>query len=207
MARNYDIKWNGDVVKGFSAALADASEHYTGWARVQMSDAVKEAISKIDASWPHTTITENTIRRTRRRGSMDWTLVTQQMFGGDRVHPWYSGQLHDSVVGVVSDKRKVISMHYMPSSASFPQKDDSGNTVNGSECAFASISAISRTLRFVPGVAASVFVTVPYAEKVNQMTRHKDFEQDLAEDFAASVEDYFFDRADVILRKKVYTTK
>lgn len=196
MARAKDIRWKGKFVKGVTTALADASEHLTGWARMWMSESVRDAILQIDSQWPHTTTVGNSIMRTKKRNSMDWILVSAHKFGGDRVHPWYSGQLHDSVVGVVSDRRRIISAHYMPSHATAPQTDDNGNVVDGSALAMSSIGAISRTLRFVPGVSASIFVTVPYAEKVNRMPRHLDFEWELSSDFAAIVEDFFYTRAE-----------
>lgn len=215
MARAKDIHWKGKVVKGFTTALADAAEHLTGWARVMMSDSVKEAILEMDSMWPHTTFVETGIRNieSSKRGAngtlqRSWrrALVGAQMFGGDRTHPWYTGQLHDSVVGAVTDNRRIVAMHYMPSHASSLQKDENGNVVNGSECALNATSAIARTMRFVPGVAASVFVTVPYAEKVNEMQRHLNYEEELAADFAASVEDYFYSKVEGF-RKKIYRTK
>ena len=196
MARARDIHWQGKFVKGFTTALADSSEHLTGWARDWMSESVRQAILEIDSQWPHSTTIGNTIRRSKRANSMDWVLVGAQSFGGDREHPWYSGQLHDSVVGVVSDNRRIIAAHYMPSHATALQKDDDGNVVNGSELAMEYVSSMSRVLHFVPGVSASIFVAVPYAEKVNRMPRHRDFEWELSADFAAIVEDFFYMRAE-----------
>lgn len=206
MARYKDTHWKGRVVKGFTTALADASEHLTGWARVMMSDSVKEAILEMDSMWPHSTAIGSHIMRSKKRNSTSFQLYAARKFGGDRTHPWYTGQLHDSVVGAVSDNRRIVAMHYMPSHASSLQKDENGNVVNGSECALNATSAIARTMRFVPGVAASVFVTVPYAEKVNKMQRHLDYEEELAADFAASVEDYFYSKVEGF-RKKIYRTK
>lgn len=206
MARSRNVHWKGKFVKGFTMAMAEASEHLTGWARDWMSDAVKDALLEMDAKWPHTTSIGPHIRRSRKRNSMDWILVGAQAFGGDRVHPWYSGQLHDSVVGMVSDRGRVVAAHYMPSHATAPQRDDDGNPVDGSALAISSIGDLSRTMRFLPGVSASVFVTVPYAEKVNNMPRHKDFEWELASDFAASVEDFFYTKAEGY-RTRIYRTK
>lgn len=206
MARYKDTHWKGKVVKGFTTALADASEHLTGWARGWMSDSVKDALLEMDSMWPHSTTIGPHISRSRKRNSTSFQLYSTQKFGGDRTHPWYTGQLHDSVVGAVSDNRRIVAMHYMPSHASSLQKDENGNVVNGSECALAAASSISRTMRFVPGVAASLFVTVPYAEKVNEMARHLNYEEELAADFAASVEDFFYNRAEGF-RTRIYRTK
>lgn len=206
MARAKDIHWQGKAVKGFTTALADASEHLTGWARDWMSESVRDAILEMDSMWPHTTILGNRIRRTKKRNSTEFILVGAQQFGGDRTHPWYSGQLHDSVVGVVSDRRRVVSLQYMPSRAEFPQKDDNGNPVNGGELAMAAALSLSRVMHFLPGVSASIFVTVPYAEKVNEMQRHLGYLDELSADFAASVEDFFYDRADGY-KTRIYRTK
>lgn len=206
MARAKDIHWKGRVVKGFTTALTDAGEHLTGWAKEWMSEAVRESILQMDSVWPHTTIIENTIRRSRKPNSTKYILVGAQMFGGDRTHPWYSGQLHDSVVGVVSDRRRIVSVSYMPSRADFPQKDDNGSPVNGSELALNSISALSRVTRFLPGVSASVYITVPYAEKVNEMPRHLNYMEEIAADFAGCVEDFFYERAEGY-KTRIYRTK
>ena len=208
MARAKNIHWKGKVVKGFTTALADASEHLTGWAKDWMSEAVKESLLEMDSNWPHSTTIGNTIRRTKKRNSMDFILVGEQAFGGDRTHPWYTGQLHDSVVGVVSDSRRVVAMHYMPSRATAPQTDDNGNQVNGSELALSRPyeTSIMRTSHFLPGVSASVFVAVPYAEKVNQMPRHRDYLNDLNADFAATVEDFFYMRAEGF-KTRIFRTK
>ena len=206
MAMAKNINWKGTVVKGFTTALADASEHLTGWARGWMTEAVRDAILEMDSKWPHSTTIGNTIRRTRKRNSSDFILVGAQMFGGDRTHPWYTGQLHDSVVAVVSDNRRVVSMQYMPSRAQSPQKDDNGNPVNGSELALSSALSLSRVTHFLPGVSASIYVAVPYAEKVNEMPRHKDYLYELNADFAASVEDFFYMRAEGY-RTRIYRTK
>lgn len=206
MARAKDIHWKGKVVKGFTTALADASEHLTGWARGWMSDSVKDALLEMDSMWPHSTTIAPHIGRSKKRNSTSFQLYAAQKFGGDRTHPWYTGQLHDSVVGAVSDNRRIVAMHYMPSHASTLQKDENGNVVNGSECALAAAPSIARTMRFVPGVSASLFVTVPYAEKVNEMARHLNYEEELAADFAASVEDFFYGRAEGF-RTRIYRTK
>lgn len=206
MARGRDIHWKGKVVKGFTTALADASEHLTGWARDWMSDSVKDALLEMDSSWPHSTTIGSHISRSRKRNSTSFQLYPTQRFGGDRTHPWYSGQLHDSVVGAVSDNHRIVAMHYMPSRAESPQTDDNGNPVNGSEYALNAASSIKRLSHFLPGVSASLFVTVPYAEKVNQMQRHLNFEEELAADFAASVEDFFYNRAEGF-RTRIYRTK
>lgn len=206
MARVKDVHWKGKVVKGFTTALADASEHLTGWARGWMSESVKDAILEMDSKWPHSTTIAPSIRRSKARNSSAWILIGAQMFGGDREHPWYTGQLHDSVVGVVSDSRHIVSACYMPTRATRLQKDDDGNVVNGSAIAMSSVGSLSRVIRFLPGVSASIFVTVPYAEKVNNMPRHLDFEWELNADFAASVEDFFYTKAEGF-RTRIYRTK
>ena len=95
--------------KKFSAAVAErlgyAGEHLSNWAKMWMDEAVGKAIAQLDADWPQHTETSSGAR-----------------FGGDHNHPWYYGQLHDSVAGFVSDKNKTVgSIHYMPTAATKPQ--------------------------------------------------------------------------------------
>jgi hypothetical protein len=182
MAKYSDaIRWK-KTTQGFSDALGYAGEHLTGWARMWMDEAVTQALSEIDADW---------------EGETHWKRESGKIssFGGDRFHPWYTGQLHDSVAGIVSDQHKVVSIRYMQPSATKPQTYQ-GQIIRGRELAEEAAQRVAKALRFVPGVKATITVGVPYAEKVDNMPRHEGFIRYLNDQFTSKVEDYFYIRAE-----------
>ena len=170
------IKWSKSV-KGFTDALGYSGEHLTGWAKMWMSEAVEDSLAQVDAQW---------------EGETHWKRESGKIssFGGDHFHPWYTGQLHDSVAGIVSDKGRAIAIHYMTPGATQPQTYK-GQIVIGADFAERGAMNMARTLHFVPGIAASISVGVPYAEDVEQMPSHSGYMRELNTQFASNVEDYF----------------
>ena len=191
MAYGRSIKWN-KTIHGFTEALGYAGEHLTGWAREWMQEAVNQSISTIDADW------EGETHLKRESGKVS-------SFGGDHFHPWYTGQLHDSVAGIVSDRHRTVSIQYMPPAATKPQTYEN-QVVIGHDWAIRKVQEMERTLHLVPGIAATIVVGVPYAEKVDEMARHAGYMQELAVQFASSVEDYFIIKAGEY-RTRVFRTK
>lgn len=182
MAKYSDaIRWK-KTTQGFSDALGYAGEHLTGWARMWMDEAVTQALSEIDADW---------------EGETHWKRKSGKIssFGGDKFHPWYTGQLHDSVAGIVSDQHKVVSIRHMQPAAAKPQTYQ-GQIIRGRELAEEAAQRVAKALRFVPGVKATITVGVPYAEKVDNMPRHEGFIRYLNDQFTSKVEDYFYIKAE-----------
>jgi hypothetical protein len=70
-----------------------------------------------------------------------------------------------------------------------------GMPIVGAEWAIREAQNMQRVLHFYPGVAATVVVGVPYADKVDQMPEHAGYMRELANQFASNVEDYFTKRA------------
>lgn len=165
----------GKASKAFAYALGYAGTHLSGWAKGWMSEASQQALSEIDASW------EGETHWKRQSGKIS-------VFGGDRFHPWYTGQLHDSVAGVVSDKNRIVSINYMPPAATKPQTY-MGQTIIGHDWAIE--GARRAQYVFLPGIQAKLVVGVPYAAKVDESQRHSGFVRKLSAQFASSVEDYF----------------
>ena len=170
--------------KKFSVGIAErlgyAGEHLSNWAKMWMDEAVARAIDKIDADWPQHTETANGAR-----------------FGGDHNHPWYYGQLHDSVAGFVTDKNRVVgSIHYMPQSAEHPQKyrgpAGSFDNIIGHEWAIR--EAQNARWYLLPGIQARMVIGVPYAREVNETGRHAGYIEELSTQFASEVEDFFTSR-------------
>lgn len=176
------IKWK-KTYQGFSDALANAGEHLTRYATRWMEDAVEESLQKIDSEWS---------------GHVEGKNGTS--FGGDRFHPWYTGTLHDSVAGIVSAKNHVVAVRYMPERADGPQ-EYLGYKIVGVDWARFGSDAISRSLRFASGIYATIVVGVPYADKVDESSRHAGFIRELNNDFIGNIEEYFRKR-----QKQISTT-
>jgi hypothetical protein len=170
------INWT-KTVKGFSDALGYAGEHLTGWAKMWMDEAVDHSLAQIDSKWGHETV----IRHENANASR---------FGGDQFHPWYTGNLHDSVAGVVSDRNRIVSIRYMPSSAVGVQ-EYKGEVIIGRDCAEEAARKMTRTLHMVPGIVATVVIGVPYADDVEANPRHTGYKRELSTQFSSNVEDYF----------------
>jgi hypothetical protein len=180
MAYKKTIAWK-KAAQGFSYALGDAGKHLSGWARELMGESTSAAISRIDSEW---------------EGETHWKRKSGKVssFGGDMDHPWYTGQLHDSVAGIVSDKHRTVAIEYMPQAATKPQ-EYKGSIVIGHDWAMREARNIERALHFVPGIKSTLIVGVPYADKVNEMPRHQGFVQSLSAQFANYVEEFFVNRA------------
>lgn len=175
------IRWR-KTVQGFTDALGNAKEHLNGWGREWMNEAVKDALARIDADW---------------EGETHWKRESGKIsvFGGSRFYPWYTGQLHDSVAGIVSDRNRTVAINYMTRFATKPQTYN-GQVIIGHDWAIQEARKVERALHFVPGIKATIVVGVPYAEKVDEMPRHAGFIRELSNQFASFVEDYFTIKAE-----------
>lgn len=169
----------GKASKSFAYALGYAGTRLSGWAKGWMSEAAQQALSDMDADW---------------EGETHWKRKSGKIsaFGGDRYHPWFTGQLHDSVAAVVSDKNRIVSINYMPRAATKPQTYN-GQVIIGHDWAME--AARRAQYVFLPGIQAKLVVGVPYANKVDESTRHAGFVRELSAQFASSVEDYFMIKA------------
>ena len=168
----------------FSEALGDVGEQLTNFGKMKLSDSCKEWIRNTDSEWPHSTLIT-------RPGK--FSNVVQQSFGGDRFHPWYYGQLHDSIAVRIAEKNRTVAIHYMPASATKPQHataEDAGmryDNIVGAE--FAVREAHNAEYYFLRGIQMQLIVGVPYARKVNESTRHAGFLNVLNADFFSYIEE------------------
>ena len=175
----------GKTSKAFSYALLDAGKHFTEVGKQAFTGLAQEFISELDAEWPRSTSLPNGAR-----------------FGGDREHPWYSGQLHDSVAVRVADKHRTVSVTYMPPAATKPQHAtaaDAGQpyeNIIGSEWAVRAANNASRYSHFLqPGIQMQLVVGVPYTEKVDESSRHEGFVSMLSEELINKVDEYMLSGA------------
>lgn len=171
----------------FSASFADALMD----CKYELTKRGKEALIKecdvflkeLDSQWPHST----TIGKGKHR----------KKFGGDHNHPWYYGQLHDSVAVRVADKNRTVAALFMPAKAAMnsPQHANSADAgaaydrIIGAEWAQEMVRRAQ--YRFLPGIQAELIVGVPYARKVNESPRHRGYLDEMQLDFIDRVETLF----------------
>lgn len=168
--RFYD--W-GKTYKAFSQALLGSGKALNNIALSELQDVASSYLKKQDAKWPHSSTTANGAR-----------------FGGDKEHPWYSGQLHDSVAVRIMQGNRISSVHYMPPSPATgaPQHTETIKGIIGADWAHEIAESGPRYL--LPGVQVQLIVGVPYTEKVNESNRHFGFADSLADDLFSDVNDW-----------------
>lgn len=184
MARTAIYNNWGKTYKAFSQALLNAGKALNQIATSELQDVAVNFLKTQDSKWPHNTVVP-------KRG---------QSFGGDHFHPWYSGQLHDSVAVRIADRNRTVSVHYMPPRAYAPNGEPGrfltppcyqtmkgvSNSIIGAEEARV-VSETRAPYYFLPGVQVQLIVGVPYADKVDQSGRHYGFADNLADELFNSV--------------------
>lgn len=166
----------------FSEALGDVGEELTNFARMKLSEACKEWLTETDSEWPHTT----TITR------YGWGNTKTRGFGGDHFHPWYTGNLHDSIAVRIADKNRTVAVHFMPPKAEGVQHTSRGDGaihdhIVGADWAQQEISKAEHV--YLPGIQMQLVVGVPYARKVDESPRHKGYLSELQAQFFSHIED------------------
>jgi len=177
----------GQTASAFARVLLDAGKTVTKGAIPKLGNACEEAIKSLDWQWP------------RGRGNMSYA---SGFLGGDAMHPWYSGTLHDSVAAGVADGTRLLTARYMEPNANFDQ-EYKGQKIVGAELAQTSLR---NAVKFasggfgtgVGGLRAILVVGVPYANTVNSSptigwrgrtpNTHIGYVQDLGKYFAGEVE-------------------
>lgn len=163
-------KWK-KFSRDFSAELASCNEELTNFGAMILRESCRDWLDKTDSEWPSGTV----------------TMPNGAKFGGDREHPWYTGQLHDSIAVRISDKNKTVAIEYMHASANKPQtafgSEVGGNYSNIIGAEWAMKEAAKARYVFLGGVQAQLIVGVPYADKVNKSARHYMFIENLQSQF------------------------
>ena len=170
--RFYD--W-GKTYKACSMALLESGKALNQIALTELQDVARNYLKDTDAQWPHSSFISK------------GTIVTN-LFGGDKEHPWYSGQTHDSVAVRIMQGNRITSVHYMPPSPDTgkPQHTETIQNIVGTDWAYR-IAEGGGPRYFLPGVQVQLIVGVPYAEKVNESDRHHGFADSLADDLFSAV--------------------
>lgn len=175
----------GKTYRAMSMALLGAGKALNSIATVELQEVADDFLKEQDAQWPHsTTVTK-----------IKWgkNNVKKQMFGGDELHPWYSGQLHDSVAVRIMQGNRITSVHYMPPSpdTGAPQHTETIKNIVGVDWAH-EIAEGAGARYLLPGVQVQLVIGVPYAEKVNKSVRHNGFADSLADDLFSAVNTWVF---------------
>lgn len=180
MARRIEKFHNwGKTYRAMSMALLESGKALNSIATVELQEVAENFLKEQDAQWPHsTTVTK-----------IKWgkNNVKKQMFGGDELHPWYSGQLHDSVAVRIMQGNRITSVHYMPPSpdTGAPQHTETIKNIVGVDWAHQVAESGPRYL--LPGVQVQLIIGVPYTDKVNESGRHAGFADSLADDLFSAV--------------------
>lgn len=179
----------------FSEALGDVSEELTAAGRRILSDACETWIRETDAEWPHHSEKKNGAK-----------------FGGDAMHPWYYGHLHDSIAVRIADKNRTVAIHYMPAKADpdHAQHTSRGdgtihNHIIGADWAEREIANVSHV--FLPGIQMQLVVGVPYARKVNESERHAGYLEELQAQFFSAIEDACENSMEPAFRRRIFRPK
>ena len=172
----------------FSEALGDVGEQVTNFGRRILTESCEDWLHKYDSQWPHGSTGRIVNGKKKDNGAV---------FGGDRFHPWYSGNLHDSVFVRVAQGNRTISLQYMPESATGTQsatrKDAGRNYTNIVGHDFAIQEGRNAEYVFLPGIQMQIGVGVPYARKVNESQRHHGYLEVMRADFFSDIEDRLMD--------------
>lgn len=167
------LDW-GQTSRGFAEALLDAGITVTKNAAKKLGVACEEAIKSLDWMWP--------------RGKDNGPYKSGYR-GGDADHPWYTGNLHDSVACGVADGTRLLqaTASYMPPAAKVAQHYK-GQIVDGAELGPEALQRAAHTFGAgVGGLRAIMVVGVPYADLVNSSDAHFDFMSELSEYFVGEV--------------------
>jgi len=167
------FRW-GKAEKGFAEALLNAGYTVTKYGAACLARGVSEFMKNTDWEWP--------------RGKDNGPYQSGYR-GGDADHPWFTGTLHDSIVGSVIDGTRILHSVQMEPGAREHQKDRrTGAIYDGVELGRQAAERAAHT--FGPGVGglrAVLTIGVPYADTVNRSDAHYDFISPLESDLVAEV--------------------
>ena len=161
-------KW-GKAYKGFSTYLNLAGQEFRKSTAKGLAAAGAEFMANEDWDWPRGARFDTTHLGRSVRGSKAYSTGFR---GGDAMHPWYSGNLHDSIaVGVMQGTRILAARYMKPGATSTQTYNDS--VIDGVGEGFEALQHASHV--FSAGssgntLRAVLVIGVPYAEQVNAST-------------------------------------
>lgn len=158
-------KW-GKASKGFAVYLQLAGKTIGKEAAKALADAGEEFMLNEDWDWPRGERYDTTHHGRSVRAASPYASGFR---GGDAMHPWYSGNTHDSIaVGVIQGTRILASRHMRPGAAE--DQTYNGMTIDGVTAGEDALRRAAYT--FAEGtkgntLRAVMVIGVPYAEKLN----------------------------------------
>ena len=179
----------GKTTKGFIQYLVRAGETITPYAVNKLAAACQEFLEVEDWDWPRgarfTAMNLNTGKSIRASGA-----YASGFKGGDAMHPWYTGNLHDSMAASVMEGTQIRAIRYMTPGAIVLQHHN-GQVIDGASMArdaanrathtFGRGGALGSTLRAV------LTIGVPYAAELNEKENHQGYIEYFEKEFMTSV--------------------
>lgn len=157
----------GKTSKGFATYINLAGQTIGKAAVKRLADiATEDFLASEDWDWPRGERYDTTHLGRSVRGSKAYSTGYR---GGDEMHPWYSGNLHDSIaVGVIQGKRIMSARYMKPGAAQTQTYNDS--VIDGVSEGIEALMRAAHT--FSPGSSGNslrvvMTIGVPYAEYVN----------------------------------------
>lgn len=171
----------GKTYKAFSYALLGAGKVLTQLGALQLSYLGEEFLAEQDAKWPHSSSGRMVDGKKVANGAK---------FGGDHDHPWYYGQLHDSVAVRIASANRTMAIKYMPPLVSSGPAQHMGNITGIIGADWAVTAAQNARWYLLPGAQIQLIVGVPYAEKVNESSHHLGFFDNLQTELINAVDKF-----------------
>lgn len=161
----------GKTYKAFSEALLDCGRQINERGKQYLIKDAETWLRDTDSEWPRHTEKKNGAK-----------------FGGDAMHPWYLGHLHDSIAIRLAEGNKTIAIRFMPPASSDTEGQHMDHPkitgIIGSEWARDVAGRVEHTYwKGSKALQAQLIVGVPYAEKVNEEGRHAGYADELEAQF------------------------
>lgn len=156
----------GKAAKSFAEYLNIAGQAIGRQAAKNLASAAQDFMVNEDWDWPRGARYDAYYKGRDVRGSDTYASGFR---GGDAMHPWFSGNTHDSIaVGVIQGTR-ILAAHQMNPGATREQ-DYNGQDVDGYSAGLAALTRAAHT--FAPGQSGDTLRTVmvigvPYADYLN----------------------------------------
>lgn len=156
----------GKANKGFAEYLNIAGQTIGREAAKKLADAAEEFLLNEDWDWPRGKRYDAYYKGRDVRGADTYASGFR---GGDAMHPWYSGNLHDSLaVGVIQGTRILALRQMSPGATS--EQDFNGKEVDGFSAGREAFERAAHT--FAVGqsgdtLRAVMVIGVPYADYLN----------------------------------------
>lgn len=173
------ISW-GKSSKGFAEYLRLGAKPIGKATAKKLMQISADFLANEDWDWPRG-------QRYNVGGSMFGSRAYKSGFrGGDAMHPWYTGNLHDSLATGVMMGTRILSAAYMTPGATVLQNHN-GQTVDGVTAGFDALARAARTYAPPTAIRTVLVIGVPYAEKVNQMPGHEGYAEYFEREFVSSL--------------------